>query len=278
MKFKSKPWITLGLQKSISVKNKLLTNFINKKDPILKEECHTNYKKYRNLLSTLIKKSKQDYYDRYFEKNWENIKNTWKGIKFLISLKTVASSIPTVLSLDNGDTITNLYDIANTFNNYFASIAETTNKRIKYTHKHFSDYLSNESDSTIFLQPADKEEIANIISFLNSIKASGPNSIPYRILFLLKNDISKQLADLFNLSFLIGVFPCVLKTAKVVPVFKKDSKLDYSNYRPISLLSNIEKKNLKNLCIKDCIPFSITTTLFITYSLDLDNNILHLMP
>ena len=35
--------------------------------------------------------------------------------------------------------------------------------------------------------------------------------------------------------------PSVLKTAKVVPVFKKDSKLDYRNYRPISLLSNIEK-------------------------------------
>ena len=51
----------------------------------------------------------------------------------------------------------------------------------------------------------------------------------------------KQLADLFNLSFTTGVFPFVLKTAKVVPVFKKDSKLDYSNYRPISLLSNIEK-------------------------------------
>ena len=44
LKFKSKPWIILGLQKSISVKNKLLTSFINKKDPILKEECHTNYK------------------------------------------------------------------------------------------------------------------------------------------------------------------------------------------------------------------------------------------
>ena len=38
-----------------------------------------------------------------------------------------------------------------------------------------------------------------------------------------------------------GVFPSVLKTAKVVPVFKKDLKLHYSNYRPISLLSNIEK-------------------------------------
>ena len=86
MKFKSKPYISLGLQKSVSVKNKLLKNFMNKKDPILKEEFHTNYKKYRNLLSTLMKKSKQAYYDKYFERNWNNIKNTWKGIKSLISL------------------------------------------------------------------------------------------------------------------------------------------------------------------------------------------------
>ena len=67
------------------------------------------------------------------------------------------------------------------------------------------------------------------------------NSIPYRILFLLKNEISKQLTDLFNLSFMTFVFPSVLKTAKVVPAFENDSKLDYSNYRPISLLSNIEQ-------------------------------------
>ena len=65
------------------------------------------------------------------ENNKNNIKNTWKGIKFLISLKTVAFSIPTVPSLDNDDTITNPYDTANTFNNYFASIAETTKKKHK---------------------------------------------------------------------------------------------------------------------------------------------------
>ena len=75
-----------------------------------------------------MKKSKQAYYDRYFERIWSNIKNTWKGIKSLISLKIVASNVPTALSIDNGDTITNPYDIANTFNNYFTSIAETTKK------------------------------------------------------------------------------------------------------------------------------------------------------
>ena len=61
MKFKSKPWITLGLQKSIRVKNKLLKNFIKMKYHILKEEFHINYKKCRTLLSTLMKKSKQAY-------------------------------------------------------------------------------------------------------------------------------------------------------------------------------------------------------------------------
>ena len=75
-----------------------------------------------------MKKSKQAYDDKYFERNWSNIKNTWKGIKSLISLKTVASRVPTVLSLNNRDNITNPYDIANTFNNYFASIAETMKK------------------------------------------------------------------------------------------------------------------------------------------------------
>ena len=62
------------------------------------------------------------------------------------------------------------------------------------------------------------------------------------------------LIDLFNLSFMTSVFPSVLKTAKVIPVFEKDSKLDYSNYCPISLLSNIEKI-LKKLMYKTLFTF-----------------------
>ena len=60
--FKTKPWITSSMQKSISIKNKLLKKFINKKDPQIKAECHKNNKKYRNLLSKLLKESKQIYY------------------------------------------------------------------------------------------------------------------------------------------------------------------------------------------------------------------------
>ena len=148
-----------------------------------------------------MKKSKQAYYDKYFGRNGNNIRNISKGIKSLISLKTLASHVPTVLSFDNGDTLTNPYDIANTFNNYFFSIAETTQKSIKYPHKHFADYLSNEIGNTIFLQPTDKEEIANIISSLNSNKVPGPNIYIIEYYFFSKmtfQEIDRFIQPLFH--------------------------------------------------------------------------------
>ena len=75
-----------------------------------------------------MKKSNQAYYDKYFETNWNDTKNAWKGITFLISLKTVASSVPTVFSFDDGDTKTNPYDITINFNNDFTPIVDTTKK------------------------------------------------------------------------------------------------------------------------------------------------------
>ena len=47
-----------------------------------------------------MEKSKQAYYNKYFETNWNNIKNTWKEIKSLISLKAVPSSAAIVFPHD----------------------------------------------------------------------------------------------------------------------------------------------------------------------------------
>ena len=101
--------------------------------------------------------------------------------------------------------------------------------------------MKNRAQNSFFLSPTDKDEIALIISSLDSTKSVGPNSIPTKILKLLKNDNSCQIVDIFNMSLTSGVFPSVLKLAKVIPVHKKDSKLDFSNYIPISLLSNLDK-------------------------------------
>ena len=141
----------------------------------------------------------------------------------------------------HGTTISNPIAISNIFNNYFSSISNNTKHNISYSRKHFSDFLKNRSNISFFVSPTDKKEIENVIFSLDSNKSVGPNSIPTKVLKLLKNDISSQLSEIFNISFSSGIFPSILKTAKVIPVHKKDSKLDFSNYCPISLLSNIEK-------------------------------------
>ena len=64
-----KSWITFGIQKPKHIKNKLLKKVINKKVPQTKAIFHEQYKAYRNLLSTLMKQSKQIYYIKYFENN-----------------------------------------------------------------------------------------------------------------------------------------------------------------------------------------------------------------
>ena len=53
--------------------------------------------------------------------------------------------------------------------------------------------------------------------------------------------LSQPLNNLINLSFTTGVFPNIAKFAKIVPLYKKQNKLECNNYRPVSLLSNIGK-------------------------------------
>ena len=162
------------------------------------------------------------------------------GIQKWISVKNITTTIPHSVEFNNR-TIAEPTTMNNIFNKYSTSIAEKTKSNIKFSPKHYTDYLSSTNTNTFFLTPTDKNEISFIISSLDSYKSSGPNSIPVKILKLLKNDISQQLSDIFNMSFLTGQFPSVLKIAKVIPIHKKQSKVDYANYRPISLLSNIEK-------------------------------------
>ena len=64
----------------------------------------------------------------------------------------------------------------------------------------------------------------------------GPSSIPISILKILKSELESSLQVILNTSF-----PDKFKLARVIPVFKKGSQTNLSNYRPISLLSVFHK-------------------------------------
>ena len=85
------------------------------------------------MLLTLMKKSNINYCNHYFKTNWNNIKNTWKGIKSILNININQSNIPKIpVSYDT--TSTELTEIANIFNNFFTSIAAKSKESSKYFH------------------------------------------------------------------------------------------------------------------------------------------------
>ena len=79
------------------------------------------------------------------------------------------------------------------------------------------------------MKPIIHAEIEDIISSFKISKSTGPFSVPVKLLKLLKPYISKPLP--------VGIFPDKLKCAKVIPIHRKGSPTDPSDYRPISLPS-----------------------------------------
>ena len=90
--------------------------------------------------STILKQSKTNYYNHYFETNWNSIKTTREGIKSILNIKNISANILKSLAVDD-TTISNPVAISNIFNNYFSSITNNTKHNISISHKHFSDFL-----------------------------------------------------------------------------------------------------------------------------------------
>ena len=123
----------------------------------------------RNLLSTFFKQSKQNCYKQYFDSDRNNLKVTWKGIKSFRTLQNITTSVTRTIS-QGKNTITNPHEIANIFKNYFSSVAGTNRQSIKYSHKHFSDYLKYQCNNSIFIQSTESKEITTI-HLLQNIKS-----------------------------------------------------------------------------------------------------------
>ena len=119
-----------------------------------------------------------------------------------------------------GATATDPLHIANIFKDYFSLIVEKTKFNNKFLNK-----FHHLNEKLLFIAPTDTHEVNLIISSLKSKKSTGPNSLPTKILKLLKNQISVHLTDIFNRSFSSRIFPSILKIVKFVPVHEKESKL-----------------------------------------------------
>ena len=99
---------TQGLQNSIKKKNNIYSKFVKCKNQKLKEFYYNNYKTYRNLLLTLLKRAKEKYFTKFFNENIKNIKKTWIGIKSLVLMKHKNNDTPSIIRNDEKNKCTQL--------------------------------------------------------------------------------------------------------------------------------------------------------------------------
>ena len=240
-KHQHKPWITNGIRTSIKIKHRLYRNLCKEKQLEKRKELEYNFKLYRKHVLKLIRTSKEAHYKTFFSENKEKTLEVWNAIKEIINIKKTKQNIqPVNLNIDD-KLSTDVVQISEHFNDYFTSIASKIDSKIVQSAKSPLDYLTDYQQNSFFLNPTTKEEVEDIISTMKNNKATGPNSIPTKILKDLKNSLAQPLSDIINISFETSTFPNLLKVGKVIPIFKKGNKLECSNYRPISLLSNISK-------------------------------------
>ena len=114
--------------------------------------------------TTILKQSKTNHYNHYFESNWSSNRKTWKGLKFILTIKNISTHIPKSLTVD-GTTVSNPMAISNIFNNYFSSITSKRKHNISFSHKLFSDFLKNRSNISIFVSQNRNREYHILIRF-----------------------------------------------------------------------------------------------------------------
>ena len=245
-----KPWISKEILQKCKRRDFILKCIAKEKDPTIISNLRIEYKKLRNEVTMDKRVSKKSYYSTYFERNKLKSSEIWKGIRSLVNIK--ASKVSSVKLLNEShNIISDSREISTIFNNYFSTIGPSIESKIPSVPGSFRDYFEkkdetgkqfiNPLDSIFFLSTTVPEEIEKLIDNLNDKKSTGPNSVPVFILKILKPFFAFWLSELINLSFKEGIFPDVLKMAKVIPIHKKECKLNFLNYRPISLLSVFSK-------------------------------------
>jgi hypothetical protein len=241
------PWITQKIKQMLRKKERLFRRAQKTKDPLHKL-AFTNFRKltqktvrnaYWSYLSNLFSPlDLADPSENYGITRQNNTKNFWTYIK---NLKRECSGIP---SLEvNSQPITSPKEKAEALNNQFTSVftSEPPGPIPNLPNSTFPRML----DFT-----TTPDGIEKLLNKIDPRKAIGPDGIPTRFLKDHRSQLSSTLSKIFNYSLKTSSLPQDWKTANVPPVFKKGSRLNPANYRPISLTS-ISCKILEHIIVRN---------------------------
>lgn len=212
--------------------------------------------KQTQLLKTILKELVAIACSERFGNKLENIKPGPKAFVKINQLIGNKSSPFCQKIIQNGIMTSNSDEISEHFKIYYAnifkenipdSVAPDVDDRVSqhvddiphhiYT---FNNHF-NSSDNTDNFHFINASKLKSIIANINNKKSSGSDGISNFIIKKLPDTTLNLLTILFNNCLNNCYFPTAWKSAKIIPIKKKDASDRVEDFRPISLLSNIGK-------------------------------------
>ena len=219
------PWITTNIKKCIAKKHTWFKLF---KAKII---TYNSFKNYCNRLNYLLKCAESRYYNKRFGKLKSNPKKNWNLLKDLLGVTRKSECKKLIV---NGVHYTDPKVISDLFAEHFARAAQfPANGNLNGL-----DHIASHNRSFYFFYPTPSELSKAIMKLKNT---SSDKNVSTKVLKLGNRSFSSILCDLLYLCIGEGKYPDQLKLARVVPIHKKGCKQTLSNYRPISILTNVNK-------------------------------------
>jgi exonuclease III len=201
-------------------------------DPKIKDILRPQLKSLKKHVALCIANEVKEYNNQRIQKSNNKTGTMWKMIRE-VKDGQLFSSDEIIRIIEGDEVIENPHNIVELLNEKF--IEPMPEEDIEMNE------LEVQTDKQFFLSSITDEQIFEIIWKLPSKKSYGWDGISTEVLKKVAEYIVGPLTYLVNCSFNEGVFPELMKISEIRPLFKKGSKDDAGNYRPIALTSSFAK-------------------------------------
>lgn len=195
-----------------------------------------DYKTLRNAVNLKIRNRKNEFYSNAIEEVRGNLKKTWIKINQIIGRKNKGNRDELIIKHFSAQySITEmLKGFADEYSNGVKNVIQECSIRL--------DIQENIcSDRSIFIPNAREIDVVNIIHKMSIKKAPGTDKIRLVDVKKCDNMLIELITKFINLSLNEGVIPNELKIAIIKPIYKQGPRNMFGNYRPIAILSTMEK-------------------------------------
>ena len=115
--------------------------------------------------------------------------------------------------------LTDKQEIVNAFNDFYINISSNANQNNQT--RMYAEYLNNPTTNIHQFKTLTSEEILKIKNGLKSKTSNGVDKISTKLLKEIKHEILHPPTLTVNQCLTSGIFPDLLKIAKITPIYKK---------------------------------------------------------